>query len=112
MKRWPGGDLDRKNDRNWVKIGPFWMEKRPVKAQSRGESIGPHFSGLKMNKNNEKYRETHGETLKMKIDLDRKNQVFHRRSDRNRVGIGPFGVRKIAGRPGRRGENFASARSG
>ena len=45
------------------------------------------------------------------FDLDRKNIVFLWEMGRNRVGIGPFGVEQIAGKPGRRGENFASAGS-
>ena len=53
-QKWPGGDFDRKNYRNWVRIGPFGMKKRSVNAQRRGESIGPPFSGLKLSKNNEK----------------------------------------------------------
>ena len=73
MKKCPGGDFDRKNDRNWVKIDPFGMKKIPVKAQRRGESIGPHFSGLKTSKNNEKYRKTKGKTINTKLTLIEKN---------------------------------------
>ena len=69
MKRWPGGDLDRKNNRNWVKIGPFWMKKRPVKAQSRGESIGPHFSGLKTSKKTKNDEKPTAKDQKRKLTL-------------------------------------------
>ena len=41
------------------------LDKRtPVDEQRRRESIGPPFSGLKMNKNSEKWRKTDGETPK------------------------------------------------
>ena len=73
-----------------------------------------HFKVLpywKLGKNSEKWRNTDDETLKHKKLLIEKC-VFHRKSDRNRVGIGPFGVNKIADEPGKRGENFASAGSG
>ena len=47
-----------------------------------------------------------------KIDPNRKNIVFHRKIGRNRVGIGPFGIKKIADEPGKRGEDFARSGSG
>ena len=40
-----------------------------------------------------------------------KKKYFYRKNGRNRVGIGPFGVKK-KDEPGRRGEFFASAGSG
>ena len=76
MKKWPGGDFDRKNDRNWVKIGPFGMKKIAVKAQRRGESIGPHFSGLKMSKNSEKWWKTDDETSKKMFTQIEKINIF------------------------------------
>ena len=46
------------------------------------------------------------------MNPNRKKYVFLSKNYRNRAGIGPFGVKKIADELGRRGENFVSAGSG
>ena len=87
-----------------------WDEKRPVRAQRRGESTGPPFRGWKRIKIAKNYEKSTAKHRKTKLTSIEQNIVFYRERFEIESELIRLGSNKIAWRSGRRGENFASAR--